>query len=145
MSTNKSYQTPETRAKALSNTVQQLTRQYGESAITIGSHTYHQVRAISTGFSGLDSAIGIGGLPAGRIVEVYGEPDAGKTALAIHLARQVPTALYIDADHGITPTQGAGLYIVASAPGSPRPLCQLIICQPALRECGLFYLTQIAG
>lgn len=95
---------------AITHTMHQLTRLYGESAIGFGYASCHIVEAVPTGLNGLDAALGIGGLPRGRIVEIYGQPGVGKTALALHLARQVPTALYIDADHGITPAQGAGLY-----------------------------------
>lgn len=89
----------------------QIICRYGQQAITFAHNPGLEVEVTPTGLSGLDTALGIGGLPKGRIVEIHGPESAGKTALALHLARQVPAALYIDADHGITPTQGAGLYI----------------------------------
>ena len=103
--------TPENKKQAIANTWWTLIKQYGQGVVTCGNDPALTVKAVSTGLSNLDAALGIGGLPKGRIVEIHGPPGAGKTALALQLAHQVPTALYIDADHGITPAQGEGLYM----------------------------------
>lgn len=69
---------------------------------------------VSTGLPQLDAAIG-GGIPRGRIVEIYGNPDSGKTALALHMAQQLPgPTLYVDADHGLSPyiVKGRDLYLL---------------------------------
>lgn len=58
---------------------------------------------IPTGVDALDNALGIGGIPRGRIVEIYGPENAGKTALSLLVAGQVPTTLYIDAEHSLSP------------------------------------------
>lgn len=58
---------------------------------------------IPTGVDDLDNALGIGGIPRGRIVEIYGPENAGKTALSLLVAGQVPTTLYIDAEHSLSP------------------------------------------
>lgn len=91
--------------------VEQLTGRYGPGTVVHGNDPSLRVEAIPTGVWGLDEAIGIDGIPRGRIVEIYGQPGAGKTALAVQLARQVPSALYIDADYGLAPDKGAGLFL----------------------------------
>lgn len=101
----------EIKSKAIAMTMWQVMCRHGQQSITFAHDPCLEVNATATGLSGLDTALGIGGLPKGRIVEIHGDPGAGKTKLALHLARQVPAALYIDADYGITPSQGAGLYI----------------------------------
>lgn len=64
---------------------------------------------ITTGVDDLDNALGVGGIPRGRIVEIYGPENAGKTALALLIAGQVPTTLYIDAEHSLSPYMCWGL------------------------------------
>lgn len=68
-------------------------------------------RTFSTGDHRLDAALGINGLPKGKIVEIYGRDYTGKTTLALQIARQVDNALYIDADYGLNPSYAKGLYL----------------------------------
>src|SRR3990170_6079729 len=72
--------------KALDAALAQIDRAFGKgSAMKLGSREAIQIEAISTGSLGLDIALGIGGLPRGRIVEVYGPESSGKTTLALHV------------------------------------------------------------
>ncbi len=90
--------------KALQLTLDKLEKTYGKGAIMkMGDSKVEQVEAISTGSLGLDIALGIGGLPKGRVVEIYGPESSGKTTLAIHAIANVQKAggiaAIIDAEH----------------------------------------------
>ncbi len=94
----------EEREKALKNAIAQLEKQYGAGAVMrLGQRTTANVQAISTGSLTLDMALGIGGVPRGRIVEIYGPESSGKTTLALHAIAQAQQmggiAAYIDAEH----------------------------------------------
>src|SRR5689334_20346601 len=74
------------RQKALEAALAQIDRAFGKgSAMKLGSREAMEVEAISTGSLGLDIALGIGGLPRGRVVEIYGPESSGKTTLALHV------------------------------------------------------------
>ncbi len=90
--------------KALQLTLDKLEKTYGKGTIMkLGDSKVEQMEAISTGSLGLDIALGIGGLPKGRIVEIYGPESSGKTTLAIHAIASVQKtggiAAIIDAEH----------------------------------------------
>ena len=90
--------------KALQLTLDKLEKTYGKGSIMkMGDRQVEQIEAISTGSLGLDIALGIGGLPKGRIVEIYGPESSGKTTLAIHAIASVQKAggiaAFIDAEH----------------------------------------------
>lgn len=90
--------------KALQLTLDKLEKTYGKGTIMkLGDNPIEQVEAISTGSLGLDIALGIGGLPKGRIVEIYGPESSGKTTLAIHAIAEAQKkggiAAFIDAEH----------------------------------------------
>lgn len=108
---NRKILTAGEKAAAWNRVQAEICCRYGPRAILSAGSGFLFVRPIQTGLVGLNAALGIGGIPKGRIVEIHGDAGAGKTALALHLAHQVPTALYIDADYGLTPAQGAGLYM----------------------------------
>ena len=75
------------KAKALDVAMSQIEQTYGKGSIMkLGQRTVMDVEAISTGSLSLDVALGIGGLPKGRIVEIYGPESSGKTTLALHLS-----------------------------------------------------------
>jgi len=99
--------------EALKIAMQQIDRQYGEGSIMrLGDqHRLHPVSAISTGSIALDIALGIGGLPRGRIVEIYGPEASGKTTLALHVIAQAQklggTAAFIDAEHALDPQRAS--------------------------------------
>ena len=85
------------RQKALEAALAQIDRAFGKgSAMKLGSKEAMQVEAISTGSLGLDIALGIGGLPRGRVIEVYGPESSGKTTLALHGAYcQLPMSAFL--------------------------------------------------
>ncbi len=105
VNTNKKAATPADRAKALDVTLSQIQKQFGEGAVMrLGQEPSRlAVDVISTGALSLDIALGVGGLPRGRIVELYGNEGSGKTTLTLHLLaetqRRGGTAAFIDAEH----------------------------------------------
>ncbi len=99
---------------ALNAALAQIEKQYGKGAIMrLGQNTEMNVEAISTGSIGLDVATGIGGLPKGRIVEIYGPESSGKTTLALHCIAQAQKAggeaAFIDAEHALDPVYAKGV------------------------------------
>jgi recombination protein RecA len=96
------------RQKALDAALAQIDRAFGKgSAMKLGSREKLEIEAISTGSLGLDIALGIGGLPKGRIIEVYGPESSGKTTLALHAIAEAQkgggTAAFVDAEHALDP------------------------------------------
>ena len=93
---------------ALEETMKLIRKEFGEMAILrLGESAKRDVESISTGCLSLDMALGVGGLPRGRIVECYGHESSGKTTLALHVVanaqRQGGTAAFIDAEHALDP------------------------------------------
>ena len=98
----------ENRKKALGAALGQIEKQFGKgSVMRLGDSTTYDVEAISTGSLGLDIALGVGGLPRGRVVEIYGPESSGKTTLALtaiaEVQRQGGTAAFVDAEHALDP------------------------------------------
>ena len=96
------------RQKALEAALAQIDRAFGKgSAMKLGQKETMQVESISTGSLGLDIALGVGGLPKGRVVEVYGPESSGKTTLALHVIAEAQkaggTAAFVDAEHALDP------------------------------------------
>lgn len=92
--------------KSLQSAISQLEKKYGRGAImNLDSEVDNKMPSYSTGSLGLDLALGIGGVPQGRIVEVYGPESSGKTTLALHIAAEVQkvngTVVFIDAEHAL--------------------------------------------
>ena len=106
--------TAEDKKKALDSALKQIEKQYGAGAIMrLGQNKHLKVDAISTGSLTLDLATGIGGLPKGRIIEIYGPESSGKTTLALHCVAQAQKqggeAAFIDAEHALDPDYAANL------------------------------------
>ncbi|MDQ1363881.1 MAG: recombination protein RecA [Pseudomonadota bacterium] len=103
------------RKQALAAALTQIERQFGKgSVMRMGDSTAaRDIEAISTGSLGLDIALGIGGLPKGRVVEIYGPESSGKTTLTLHVVAEVQkaggTAAFIDAEHALDPIYAAKL------------------------------------
>ncbi|HLW39536.1 MAG TPA: ATPase domain-containing protein, partial [Brumimicrobium sp.] len=90
--------------KALKLTLDKLDKTYGKGAVMkMGDKAVQEVEAISTGSLGLDVALGVGGLPKGRIIEIYGPESSGKTTLTLHAIAECQKkggiAAFIDAEH----------------------------------------------
>lgn len=97
------------RQKALDLAIGQIKKQFGEGSImSFGEHRSMQVQTISTGALSLDVALGIGGFPKGRVVEVYGPESSGKSTLALHAVASAQkrggVAAYVDAEHALDPS-----------------------------------------
>nr|MDJ0831007.1 recombinase RecA [Desulfobacterales bacterium] len=94
------------RQKAVESAMSQIERQFGKGSIMkLGSKSVIEVPTISTGSLALDSALGIGGLPRGRVIEIFGPEASGKTTLALHAVaeaqKQGGIAAFIDAEHAL--------------------------------------------
>lgn len=98
----------EQKKRALAQALGQIEKQFGKGAVMLmGEHERHAIPAISTGSLGLDIALGIGGLPKGRIVEIYGPESSGKTTLTLSVIAQAQkagaTCAFVDAEHALDP------------------------------------------
>jgi len=96
------------KSKALEAALQQIERSYGKGSIMkLGAGNAIEIEAISSGSLGLDIALGIGGLPKGRIIEIYGPEASGKTTLALHCVAEAQKSgghcAFIDAEHALDP------------------------------------------
>jgi recombination protein RecA len=119
--------------KALDAALAQIDRAFGKgSAMKLGSREAIQIEAISTGSLGLDIALGIGGLPRGRVIEVYGPESSGKTTLALHVIAEAQrnggTAAFVDAEHALDPVYAKKLGVDVE---------ELIVSQPDTGEQAL--------
>lgn len=119
----------EEKGKALSGAIAQLEKKYGRGSImSMGSNLCQSMDAYSSGSLGLDIALGIGGLPKGRICEIFGPESSGKTTLALHLAAEVQkangTVVFIDAEHALDISYAKKLGVDTS---------KLLVSQP---DCG---------
>ena len=105
---------PSDKQEALKTAITQIEKQFGKGAVMrLGQTTALNVDSISTGSIALDAATGIGGLPKGRIVEIYGPESSGKTTLALHVVAEAQKkggeAAFIDAEHALDPVYAANL------------------------------------
>lgn len=105
---------PEDKRKALETALTQIKKQFGEGAVMrLGQNNGMRVDAISTGSLSLDLALGIGGLPRGRIIEIYGPESSGKTTLALHCVAEGQkmggNAAFIDVEHALDPVYASAL------------------------------------
>ncbi|SNS23456.1 recombination protein RecA [Sphingomonas laterariae] len=121
------------RQKALEAALAQIDRAFGKgSAMKLGSREKIEIEAISTGSLGLDIALGIGGLPRGRIIEIFGPESSGKTTLALHAIAEAQkaggTAAFVDAEHALDPIYAKKLGV---------DIDELIVSQPDTGEQAL--------
>jgi recombination protein RecA len=119
--------------KALDAALAQIDRAFGKgSAMKLGSREAMQIETISTGSLGLDIALGVGGLPRGRIIEIYGPESSGKTTLALHAVAEAQrvggTAAFVDAEHALDPVYARKLGVDVD---------ELIVSQPDTGEQAL--------
>lgn len=125
--------TPEDKKKALEEALKRIERDYGKGTIMrLGEDIPVNVEALSTGSLSLDLALGIGGVPKGRIVEIYGPEASGKTTLALHVVASAQkangTAAYIDVEHALEPAYAHALGV---------NIDELLISQPDTGEQAL--------
>lgn len=98
----------ENKLKALESAMAQIERNYGKGAVMkLGDNTHLNVETVPSGSLSLDIALGVGGVPKGRVVEVYGPESGGKTTVALHMVAEVQKrggiAGFIDAEHALDP------------------------------------------
>jgi len=121
------------KSKALEAAISQIDKAFGKgSLMRLGDREVVDIESISTGSLGLDIALGIGGLPKGRVVEIYGPESSGKTTLALHVAAESQkkggTAAFVDAEHALDPIYAQKLGV---------NLDELLISQPDTGEQAL--------
>ena len=119
--------------KALDTALLQIEKDFGKGAVMrLGENTHVVVEAIPTGSLALDFALGIGGVPKGRIVEIYGPESSGKTTLALHVVAEAQKrggeVAYIDAEHALDPVYAQALGV---------DIDSMLISQPDTGEQGL--------
>ncbi|MDO9535133.1 MAG: recombinase RecA [Bacillota bacterium] len=119
--------------KALEAALMQIEKQFGKGAVMkLGSDTRANISAISTGALPLDIALGVGGLPKGRIIEVFGPESSGKTTVALHVVAEAQKnggfAAFIDAEHALDPVYAGKLGV---------DIDELLVSQPDTGEQGL--------
>lgn len=123
----------EEKKKALQTALKDIEKAYGKGAVMkLGEAAGIQVESTKTGSLGLDVALGIGGIPKGRVIEVYGHESSGKTTLALHMVAEVQKtggiAGFIDAEHALDPVYAKGIGV---------DIDNLYISQPDNGEQGL--------
>ena len=121
------------REQALNDAIKQIEKHFGKgSVMKLGDHSSIDVDVIPTGSLSLDIALGVGGYPKGRIIEIYGPESSGKTTLTIHAIAEVQkqggTAAFIDAEHAIDPVYAKNLGV---------NIDELILSQPDSGEQGI--------
>lgn len=121
------------RRAALDMALKQIEKQFGKGSIMkLGESTHMQVETISSGILALDIALGIGGIPRGRIIEVFGPESSGKTTVALHAIAEVQKiggqAAFIDAEHALDPLYASKLGV---------NIDELLLSQPDTGEQGL--------
>ena len=130
----KTINTSEDREKALSEALAQIQKQFGKGAVmkTGDDNPMMNIEAISTGSMSLDLATGIGGVPRGRIIEVFGPESSGKTTLTLHVIAEVQKtggrAAFIDAEHALDPEYARNLGVDVD---------ELLVSQPDYGEQAL--------
>ena len=117
------------RKKALETALKQLERDYGAGTVMkLGENAHMEVQAVHTGSLSLDMALGIGGVPRGRIIEIFGPESSGKTTVALHIVAEVQKtggqAAFIDAEHALDPVYAKALGV---------DINNLLVSQP---DCG---------
>ena len=123
----------ENKLKAIENAMSQIEKQFGKGSIMkLGEHSTLNIDSISTGCLDLDIALGIGGVPRGRIIEIYGPESSGKTTVALHVAAEAQklggAVAFVDAEHALDPSYARNLGVATE---------NLIVSQPDTGEQGL--------
>ena len=135
----------ESKAKALKTAIAQIEKKHGQgSVMRLGENSRMEVQAVSTGSISLDLALGIGGVPRGRIVEIFGPESSGKTTVALHIVAEVQKAggeaAFIDAEHALDPQYAKKIGVnlddlIVSQPNSGEEA--LTICEQLVKSGAL--------
>lgn len=130
----------EKRKKSLDEVLAHIEKSYGKGAImNMGSHEKVDIDVVPTGCLALDKALGIGGVPRGRIVEIYGPESSGKTTLALHIIAEAQKlggiVAFIDAEHALDPTYAGKLGV---------DLTEMYVAQPDDGEQALAIADELA-
>ena len=133
---------PEEKKKALDTAISQMEKRFGKGTIIkMGENPNMNVQAVSTGSVSLDIALGVGGVPKGRIIEIYGPESSGKTTVALHCVAEVQKAggeaAYIDAEHALDPVYAKNLGVniddlLVSQPDSGEQALE--VCEALVRS-----------
>ena len=132
----------EEKQKALKTAMKQIEKEFGEGSIMkLGSNRRMDIQAVHTGSLSLDMALGIGGVPRGRIIEIFGPESSGKTTVALHIAAEVQKAggeaAFIDAEHALDPVYAKALGVDVENLLVSQPDCgedALSICESLVRS-----------
>ena len=121
------------RKDALEEALHHIEKQFGKGAIMrLGDAAKMNIEVIPTGILSLDVALGVGGVPRGRIIEIYGPESSGKTTVALHIVAEAQkmggTAAFIDAEHALDPQYAGKLGVYIN---------ELLIAQPDMGEQAL--------
>jgi recombination protein RecA len=129
------------RQRAINAALLQMDKQFGKgSVLLLGSRTAQQIAVISSGSLAVDAALGVGGFPRGRVVEIFGPESSGKTTLTLHLIAEAQkaggVAAFIDAEHALDPTYARRLGV---------DIDNLLLSQPDSGEQALEIASALAG
>ena len=132
--------TVDAREKALQEAMDQIQKQFGKGSIMkLGEQSSMNIETISTGSISLDLATGVGGVPKGRIVEIYGPESSGKTTLTLHIVAEAQKnggkAAFIDAEHALDPVYAKNLGVKVD---------ELLVSQPDTGEQALEICDMLA-
>ncbi|HYP09204.1 MAG TPA: recombinase RecA [Bryobacteraceae bacterium] len=133
--------TSDDRRKAIQSAIVQMDKQFGKgSVLLLGSRNALPVTTISTGSLSVDHALGVGGLPRGRVIEIYGPESSGKTTLTLHVIAEAQKAggyaAFIDAEHALDPAYAKSLGVDVD---------NLIVSQPDSGEQALEIASAVVG
>lgn len=138
----------------LANTMLHLNKEYGEGTMMVGREAVVNVNAIPTEIAAIDSALGVGGFPEGRIIEIFGPESCGKTTIALLSAAAFQArkkkVVYVDAEHSLDPEWAARLGVdtstmILSQPDSGESAMEIIRCMAETGEIGLIVLDSVAA
>ena len=144
-----------TNEKTLDQVLQEIEKQFGKgSVMKLGDNSHVEIDAISSGSVSLDAALGIGGYPKGRIIEIYGPESSGKTTFALHAIAEVQKqggrAAFIDAEHALDPTYASKIGVninelILSQPDNGEQALE--ICEALVRSgaIGIVVIDSVAA
>ena len=143
------------KAKGLEDVIAQIEKQYGKGAIMkMGSNSTVAVDVIPTGCMSLDIAMGIGGVPKGRIIEIYGPESSGKTTVTLHMIAEAQkmggTAAFIDAEHALDPVYAQKLGVnvdelYVSQPDNGEQALDIVHALVASKEIDIVVIDSVAA